>query len=774
MNRVRQMESSIQFGSSNAPAMMNETLDPFIPLDNNALKIQMTYRQKSYPPPSPYNRRSTSFQASTISSKIVLGWDKGERVALKKIPFNPGESSDEKGESYWENLTKLPDDNLVKYRSFTLQDDGRYLAMELCQGSMLEYCRGTLENAVAPLIKGIDVMWQITCALDYLFRKKIGHGDLELENVLFVKIDSKPKRLAVKLSGYGYNHLQSGDNVKTDFSKLGCLYISAATKKEHRPNEALTTWHLTEIDIEAKKLAFELINLVTDARNPFTFEAGTLLRHPFFIRYCHFALPRLIKEQANEAIRRGLHDYRNLKKWEKFLGSHPQNFKDLETILFSDHDDVEISLTEASKKTPQLLSQYIWHLSTIPAAIPQGDNQIPRLQIRKPLGEGSFGNVYKCFYTNDAGIRFLAACKKSKQSPDAVKVFESEIATLSKIKHLFVIKYLEVVKMDDKQYILMELCEGSLKEYVHGKLDRIPKDSLDNKIIISQVALGLAYLHSEGIIHKDLKLENILLQRQPHDSNLVLVKIADFGFAKKLNPESLSFSATIHLGTPNYMAPELLASSGRYSANFFSDVYALGITIARIALNGDHPFTNNRDLQTTYMVQGMVPQNLLHLSWDLVDLIVKLLNKVPAKRPTMDLVLCHPYFVLTNDKTKRHFVDQFWAHLNSEKENRDDELEKIFNANNFQKWYETFVNDKKEDEETKETENIIDMFKQISPDCTPESLYCAKRYKQAITEVLKAEYDAKVGNQISQVISNSDPFVQKGANYENQMKQVII
>ena len=80
----------------------------------------------------------------------------------------------------------------------------------------------------------------------------------------------------------------------------------------------------------------------------------------------------------------------------------------------------------------------------------------------------------------------------------------------------------------------MELCEGSLKDYFEGKLERIPKDSLDDKILIGQVALGLAYIHDKGIIHKDLKLENILLKQQ--SPRLVLAKIADFGFAKELKP----------------------------------------------------------------------------------------------------------------------------------------------------------------------------------------------------------------------------------------------
>ncbi|KZS17815.1 Receptor-interacting serine/threonine-protein kinase 4 [Daphnia magna] len=531
----------------------------------------------------------------------------------------------------------------------------------------------------------------------------------------------------------------------TTFSSLG-------------PNGALAPWNLTEIDINANKLALELINLVTDVDNPFTFEAGTLLRHPFFIRYCQFALSRLIKEQANEEIVRRLKISGNLLTWKKSLGNGRlpnENFSDLERILFSENRDMETSLTEAFKRTPQLLSQYIWHVSTNLDAIPEGNNQISTLEKGEFLGLGSYGKVYKCYYTNKDGIRVLAACKKALfGKDDAGKVFEREIRTLSQLNHLFVTKYLEVVEKDGKKFLVMELCDGSLKQYVLGELEpAVPAGSLDDKII-SQVSHGLAYMHSKGIIHKDLKLENILLKRHSPASCLVLAKIADFGFAKELKPESSGFSLTIHPGTESYMAPELLlASSGTYPADFLSDVYALGIIITRIVLKGDHPFTNDRNRRKASMVQGLVPPNLQHHSWDLIDLIVKLTDKDPAKRPIMPLVLCHPYFTLTNDKTKRHFVDQLLTDLNSE--NRRDQMKKIFNNHNFQEWYNTIITDKPETaEETQEMEKTLEMFKSIQPDSTVESLYPARQYKQTIKNALKAEYDANVGNEIDQISSN--------------------
>ena len=212
--------------------------------------------------------------------------------------------------------------------------------------------------------------------------------------------------------------------------------------------------------------------------------------------------------------------------------------------------------------------------------------------------------------------------------------------------------------------------------------------------MIGQISLGLSYIHSKGIIHKDLKLENILLKCQ--SSRLVLPKIADFGFAKELKPGKNEFSDTGRPGTDTYMAPELLiAPPGAYPATFASDVYALGITIVRIVKKGEHPYSSNKLQRQFSMVQGLVPQNLEGLSWDLIDLILKLTDKDKKKRPEMVLVLRHPFFVLTNDRTKRHFADQIWVGLNSlSQEDRSKQVKKIFSNRNFQEWYHSIYGEK--------------------------------------------------------------------------------
>jgi serine/threonine protein kinase len=350
------------------------------------------------------------------------------------------------------------------------------------------------------------------------------------------------------------------------------------------------------------------------------------------------------------------------------------------------------------------------------------------------------------------------------------------------------------------RYIVMELCEGSVKDYVEGNLKQIPKDSLDEKILVGQVALGLAYIHDKGIIHKDLKLENILLKR--HSPRLVLAKIADFGFAKELKPGKTEFSETEHPGTETYMAPELLSAPGEtYPVSFASDVYALGITIARIVLKGEHPFSSNRIRRQISMIKGLVPPNLQNLSWDLIDLILKLTEKDPGKRPEMTLVLRHPYFALTNDITKRHFADQLWTDFNSilnAEEYRIKKIRKVFSSRSFREWYETFSNKDNlaiTDEEINEIENNIPLFTkvcinsrvlryyilfiiilaktfityyshnmnvlQLKPEMKIDSLDPAKGYMKIINEAVTSEYDIEIGDTINRQVDQLGSLLKK-------------
>uniref|UniRef100_A0A0P6FFW9 Ankyrin n=1 Tax=Daphnia magna TaxID=35525 RepID=A0A0P6FFW9_9CRUS len=691
----------------------------------------------------------SSLQCDGNNENIFLRKINGETLAIKKLaPTCDGVGQQE---DQWEKLIKLRDNHIVRYRQCVVHQDVRYLVMESCQGSMLNYCRKNLDDSVASAVKGIDIMWQVTCGVDYLHRNKISHGDLNLENVLFWRRDLKSKRVVVKITGYGYiKDFQPRDNVK---SRLGILYYAAATKEEVFPNGPITLESLTEINEKHRALALDLIRVPTKAGFS-DLEVTGLLRHPFFIRCSEESRSRLFRELQMDAELFRVCNQDTLQAWEGCLDKSKfpdEEFEELKDTMLADNDEITSLLGEAFKTTPQLFSAYIWHITTNLKM--SKDNKNQSVEILEILGNGTYGQVFKCNYTDESGKTYLAACKICSPNPDAVDVFDREVETLRQLNHLFVVKYLDLVENQSKKYIVMELCEGSLKDYVEGKLERIPIDSLDDKILISQVALGVAYIHSKDIIHKDLKLANILLWCQTSNSRLVLAKIADFGLAKKLKPGQTEFSYTDHPGTEKYMAPELLkAEPNAYPGSFASDVYAFGIIIVRIAKKGAHPYSSEDMWRRKSMVEGLVPQNIQDLSWDLQDLIIKLTDRDPGKRPMMALVLRHPYFVLTNERTKKYFLDRLWVNIILCDDGIDLFAEKILSAQSLDEWYQGLSGDKQfTTEDIDRMAKIFQFFCDLKPDSLPDMVYPEKEYSQAIKEAIAIDYDADVGFQVDKL-----------------------
>uniref|UniRef100_A0A0P4ZNA8 Ankyrin n=1 Tax=Daphnia magna TaxID=35525 RepID=A0A0P4ZNA8_9CRUS len=691
----------------------------------------------------------SSLQCEGNNENIFLRKINGETLAIKKLaPTCDGVGQQE---DQWEKLIKLRDNHIVRYRQCVVHQDVRYLVMESCQGSMLNYCRKNLDDSVASAVKGIDIMWQVTCGVDYLHRNKISHGDLNLENVLFWRRDLKSKRVVVKITGYGYiKDFQPRDNVK---SRLGILYYAAATKEEVFPNGPITLESLTEIDEKHRALALDLIRVPTKADFS-DLEVTGLLRHPFFIRCSEESRSRLFTELQMDAELFRVCNQDTLQAWEGCLDKSKfpeEEFEELKYTMLADNDEITSLLIEAFKSTPQLFSAYIWHITT--SFKISKDNKNQSVEILEILGKGNYGKVFKCNYTDESGKTYLAACKKCSPNPDAGDVFDREVETLNQLNHLFVVKYLDLVENQSKKYIVMELCEGSLKDYVEGKLERIPIDSLDDKILISQVALGVAYIHSKDIIHKDLKLASILLWCQTSNSRLVLAKIADFGLAKKLKSGQTEFSYTAHPGTENYMAPELLNAQGSaYPASFASDVYAFGIIIARIVKKGDHPFSSGDVWRKVSMVHGLVPQNIQDLSWDLQDLIIKLTDRDPGKRPMMALVLRHPYFVLTNERTKKYFLDRLWVNIILCDDGIELFADKILSAQSLDEWYHGLSGEKQfTTEDIERMAKTFQFFCDLKPDILPDMVYPEKEYSRTIKEAIAIDYDADVGFQVDKL-----------------------
>ena len=202
-----------------------------------------------------------------------------------------------------------------------------------------------------------------------------------------------------------------------------------------------------------------------------------------------------------------------------------------------------------------------------------------RHRIVKHLGSGGMGHVFVAEHVTlgaQAAVKILA----TRYPTTVVDRFIAEAKLLSLINHPNIVKVFDIGEMDDDTpYMLMELVPGiDLGEW----LDRHPSLSVKRALrILRQVACAIDHLHGQGIVHRDIKPPNIIVDPDANDA----VKLLDFGIAIREGTADSTLDQGL-LGTPAYMAPEQVAGSGCGKA---ADLYALG-ALALELLTGKPPY----------------------------------------------------------------------------------------------------------------------------------------------------------------------------------------
>ena len=233
-------------------------------------------------------------------------------------------------------------------------------------------------------------------------------------------------------------------------------------------------------------------------------------------------------------------------------------------------------------------------------------------EVQKKIGEGAYGKIYKVRNKQSGDIRAMKQVTKSKIQ-DMGK-FQTEIKILSMLDHPNIVRLFEVIE-DDKYYnLLEELCTGG------ELLTRVQKTELKEKEIAKifhQIMSGVAYIHGMGIVHRDLKLENILFASEDPMSP---IKIIDFGFSvfmgnsnenekdKDKNKDSENTDLKkfgfkrlkSKVGTLYYISPEII--KGNYDEK--CDIWACGV-ILYILLAGYPPFSGNTDKEVYNLITNL-------------------------------------------------------------------------------------------------------------------------------------------------------------------------
>ncbi|KAA6364949.1 MAG: putative Serine/threonine-protein kinase Nek3 [Streblomastix strix] len=252
------------------------------------------------------------------------------------------------------------------------------------------------------------------------------------------------------------------------------------------------------------------------------------------------------------------------------------------------------------------------------------------------LGHGSNGIVYKIKRQTDE--KLLAYRKILCKSEQEEVTTRKEVEILSNLYHENIIGFVDAFKHENSFYIVMELAEGGdlLSLYKNKKKKGEFVTEEEAWRFLKGITSGVAYLHSNRILHRDIKPGNILLTSDG------TVKITDFAIAKKLAPGE-DFAQT-EAGSRLYVSPEM-SSTGQQS--FPADIYAVGLTIHEI-LTLQVPF-EPKDKSIISMMKDQIAGKVTvqidpsRYSKDLIDMVNSMRNVNPKKRQTPEQILAHTH-----------------------------------------------------------------------------------------------------------------------------------
>ncbi|CAL8466918.1 g6454 [Coccomyxa elongata] len=252
------------------------------------------------------------------------------------------------------------------------------------------------------------------------------------------------------------------------------------------------------------------------------------------------------------------------------------------------------------------------------------------------LGRGAYGQVFKGTDVRTGELVAIKQMSLSGISQDNLQGIMGEIDLLKNLNHRNIVKYVGSFKTRTHLYIILEYMEkGSLSDVIRpSKFGAFPEPLV--AVYIGHVLQGLAYLHQQGVVHRDIKGANILT------GNEGVVKLADFGVAAKLTEleeggDSLRVSV---VGTPYWMAPEVIEMTCVTAA---ADIWSVGCLAIEL-LTGQPPYFDLQPMSALFrIVQDEHPTLPDSISIDMADFLLACFQKDPQARPDARALLGHAW-----------------------------------------------------------------------------------------------------------------------------------
>ena len=247
----------------------------------------------------------------------------------------------------------------------------------------------------------------------------------------------------------------------------------------------------------------------------------------------------------------------------------------------------------------------------------------------RQIGHGAFGQVNLALHIGSGRLVAIKMfSKKNLKDARARQKIRNEIEMLSHFHHPFINQILDNFETDTHIFIVMEYVCGDLLGFIRkrGKLS----ESV-SKLIFKQLIEGLKYIHNKNVVHRDIKLDNILIDLTN------TIKICDFGVSRQIRPDEMMYE---HCGTPAYISPEIFENKGYKGSG--CDIWSAGVTLYYM-LGGEQPFkaSSIEELEKNIMKGDFKP--LEEVTQEANDLIKGMLQVNPKERFGVDDILNHPW-----------------------------------------------------------------------------------------------------------------------------------
>jgi len=251
------------------------------------------------------------------------------------------------------------------------------------------------------------------------------------------------------------------------------------------------------------------------------------------------------------------------------------------------------------------------------------------------LGSGQFGVVYGGVHRKTGRDVAVKVIDKLRFPTKEERALKNEVTILQNITQEAVVNLEWMFETPERIFVVMEKMKGDMLEMIlNSPKGRITEK--ETKFLIHQILVALKFLHSQNIVHCDLKPENVLIADHKSKSKFPQIKLCDFGFARIIGRESFRRSV---VGTPAYLAPEVL-NNKKYNRSL--DMWSVGVIIY-VSLSGTFPFNEEEEIADQIKNAAFMypPNPWAEVSAEAIDLINKLLQVKITRRLSCQQALFH-------------------------------------------------------------------------------------------------------------------------------------